>query len=259
MTNMLSDEDVIQFITKGYVCLHDAFDSKLAAECSELLWKASGYNAKDPTSWLQPVVRLGEMFQPPFQQAANSPRLLAAFDQLLGEGKWIPRNSLGSFPLRFPHKDQPGDDGWHVDASFPGDDPQNYFNWRMNIYSKGRGLLMLFLFSEVGSDDAPTRIREGSHLQVARLLAPAGENGLSFMEVAQQVTVTNWMPEVMATGQPGTVYLCHPFIVHAAQAHRGRNPKFMAQPPLLIKEPLQLQRDDKNYNPVEKAIRLAIN
>ena len=33
----------------------------------------------------------------------------------------------------------------------------------------------------------------------------------------------------------GTVYLCHPFLVHAAQPHRGTRPRFMAQPPLLPK------------------------
>ena len=38
---------------------------------------------------------------------------------------------------------------------------------------------MLLLYSDVGEDDAPTRIRVGSHLQIARKLAPAGEAGLS--------------------------------------------------------------------------------
>lgn len=46
----------------------------------------------------------------------------------------------------------------------------------------GRGaLLMLFLFSDVSERDAPTIIRVGSHLDVARLLASVGESGLSFM------------------------------------------------------------------------------
>ncbi len=34
----------------------------------------------------------------------------------------------------------------------------------------------------------------------------------------------------LATGEAGTVYLCHPFLVHAAQIHRGKRPRFMAQP-----------------------------
>jgi hypothetical protein len=257
--HMLSEREINQFITEGYVCIKDAFNRQVAAACKELLWQATGYDPGDPSSWLQPVVRLGEMSQEPFQKAVNSPRLLEAFDQLLGAGKWVPRYSLGSFPLRFPHNDQPGDEGWHVDASFPGDDMHNYFKWRINLYSRGRGLLMLFLFSEVGIDDAPTRIRACSHIEVARLLAPHGEVGLSFMQLAQQLAVTDGLPEVLATGAPGTVYLCHPFTAHAAQAHRGKNPKFMAQPPLVIKEPLQLVRSDKDYNPVEKAIRLALN
>lgn len=38
---------------------------------------------------------------------------------------------------------------------------------------------MLFLFSDVGEDDAPTRIRVGSHLDVPAALAPAGDEGMS--------------------------------------------------------------------------------
>jgi hypothetical protein len=40
-------------------------------------------------------------------------------------------------------------------------------------------------------------------------------------------------PEVLATVDAGTVYLCHPFLVHAAQRHQGTAPRFMAQPPLV--------------------------
>lgn len=31
----------------------------------------------------------------------------------------------------------------------------------------------------------------------------------------------------------GTVYLCDPFLVHSAQPRRGKQPRLMAQPPLL--------------------------
>lgn len=64
--------------------------------------------------------------------------------------------------------------------------------------------------------------------------------------------------EVLATGGAGTVYLCHPFLVHAAQPHRGKEPRFMAQPPLCPAEPLQLCREDQQYSPVESAIRLGL-
>lgn len=92
---------------------------------------------------------------------------------------------------------------------------------------------MLFLFSDVGEDDAPTRIRVGSHRDVARLLAPEGDQGLSFLELAERLDGLPARAEVSATGEAGTVYLCHPFLAHAATTHQGHSPRFMAQPPLL--------------------------
>ena len=127
----------------------------------------------------------------------------------------------------------PGDTGWHVDASFGDDDP-DFLSWRVNSRSKGRALLMSFLFSDVTERDAPTRIRVGSHLDMARILEPAGEAGLSLRELAANgFAETAHCREVLATGRAGTVYLCQPFLVHAAQTHRGLYPCFMAQPPLL--------------------------
>jgi hypothetical protein len=130
--------------------------------------------------------------------------------------------------------------------------------WRANVFSQGRALLMLFLFSDVGPDDAPTRLRIGSHRDIARQLAPAGEAGLTLRElVADGFAGSAHRAEAVATGPAGTVYLCHPFLVHAAQRHRGTHPRFMAQPPLLPREPLSLERADGRYSPVEEAIRLA--
>ena len=119
---------------------------------------------------------------------------------------------------------------------------------------------MLFLFSDVGEPDAPTRIRIASHLDVARILAPAGEYGLSSRDLAAEETFaeTAARGEVLATGDAGTVYLCHPFLVHAAQPHRGSRPRFLAQPPLIQPEPFLLNRRDGAYSPVEKAIRIAL-
>ena len=60
------------------------------------------------------------------------------------------------------------------------------------------------------------------------------------------------------TGPAGTVYLCHPFLVHSAQLHRGTTPRFMGQPALLQAEPFRLERADGAYSPVERAVREAL-
>lgn len=248
---MLSDSHIAQFMDDGFVRIEAAFPRALADECVDILWRDTGCDRNDPSTWTKPVVRLGDYGQEPFRLAANTPILHEAFDQLVGRDHWVPRTSLGTFPIRFPSGDDPGDAGWHTDASFYGADQ----SLRLNVASRGRALLMLFLFSEVGIDNAPTRIRVGSHLDIPRLLEPAGEEGMSFVELAGQFGVTERRPLALATGHPGDVYLCHPFLVHAAQPLRGSRPRFMAQPPLYPAEPLSLDRADGKYSPVEVAIR----
>ena len=255
----LTPLEVTAFIDQGFVRIEEAFPRELAEEARTILWRDTGCDPDDPSRWTKPVVRLGFYSQPPFAAAANTAALRRAFDQLVGRGRWVPRGNLGTFPIRFPSPDDPGDAGWHVDASFGTENP-DFMSWRVNVYSKGRALLMLFLFSDVGPNDAPTRIRIGSHLEMARILAPAGEEGRSLGELASNgFAETAHCAEVLATGGAGTVYLCHPFLVHAAQSHRGTRPRFMAQPPLLpASGQLQPARDDDDYAPVELAIRNAL-
>jgi hypothetical protein len=257
-TRALSAAQIQHFIDSGFVRIDDAFPRRLADEARAILWRDTGSDPDDPDTWARPVIRLNQYGQEPFVQAANTPVLHRAFDQLVGPARWVPRATLGTFPVRFPSPDDPGDAGWHIDVSF-GTETPDFLSWRANVTSRGRALLMLFLFSNVGENDAPTRIRAGSHLEMARILAPAGEAGLTLGELAADgFAETTHLPEVAATGDAGTVYLCHPFLVHAAQPHRGTRPKFMAQPPLLPAQPLRLERGNGDYSPVEQGIRIAL-
>lgn len=222
-----------EFDERGFVRIDGAFSREQAEAALDLFWRDSGVKRDDPTTWTKPVIRLG--MYPQVADVANTPKLHAAFDELVGAGRWLPTRAVGTVVARFPSDQPPGDDGWHIDASFPGGDPNNYFEWRINSESRGRLLLMLFLFTDVTADDAPTRIRVGSHRTIEELLKPHGDEGLSFMEVAQRIDVTKDAPEALAIGDAGTVYLCHPFLAHAGQAHHGKTPRFIAQPPLFPK------------------------
>lgn len=261
----LSDAQVQQFIQDGYVRIDGAFARQLAEEGRTILWHDLPCDPHDRTTWTQPVVRLGWYAQEPFRKAANTPVLHAAFDQLVGKRRWRPRTNVGSFPVRFPSREDPGDAGWHVDVSFPpharvpgGND--DFSSWRANVASRDRALLMLFLFSDVGCQDAPTRLLVGSHREIARLLQPAADAGLSHGELSMGAAklAAAGLPQALARGEAGTVYLCHPFLVHAAQRHRGSTARFLAQPPLHPAEPFQLDRADGDFSPVEIAIRQAL-
>lgn len=258
MPDILNQHQVDSFIRDGFVRIDNAFSQQMAEAAVDILWGDIPCDRNEPATWTFPVIRLGMYTQKPFADAVNSPRLHNIFNQLVGEGRWLPCGSVGTFPVRFPATEPPGDTGWHVDAGFPGNDPNNFFEWRVNVCSKGRALLMLVLFSDVSEADAPTIISKGSHMDVARLLYPYGDEGLSFMEIATRLANLPKREQVNAVGAAGTIYLCHPFLAHAAQAHRGTAPKFMAQPPLLLKGEIDITSEIA-ASPVEEAIKLAVD
>ncbi|OKJ02901.1 phytanoyl-CoA dioxygenase family protein [Kitasatospora sp. CB01950] len=260
MGTVLSPQQVEGFVTDGFVRLEGAFSPELAAECREFLWREMGLDPDDPAGWTQPVVRLAGYADEPFRRAATTERLHGAFDQLVGEGRWRPQPWLGGFPIRFPHPDDPGDAGWHLDASFTPDGEEGLW---LNLVSRGRALLMLFLLSDVDEANAPTRIKVGSHLDVPRQLEPAGDKGVEFFSFCAELDRAGLLdhPEretASATGRAGDVYLCHPFLIHAAQPHHGTVPRFLAQPALLSTGDLVLERADGAYSPVERAVRLGL-
>lgn len=253
----LTPEQIEAFITTGCVRLDDAFPRADADAARAVLWRDTGCDPDDPATWTRPVVRLGHYPDPPFRAAANTPRIHAALDALIGPDRWLPCGAVGTFPVRFPSPADPGDAGWHLDVSFGYEHP-DFMQWRANVASKGRALLMLMLFSDVGDDDAPTRIRLGSHQVIARRLAPVGDAGLTLGELVREgIPETADCPEALATGPAGTVWLCHPFLVHSAQPHHGTRPRFMAQPPILPKTPLDPFAAGPR-SPVKEAIRRAL-
>ena len=158
----------------------------------------------------------------------------------------------GSIPVRFPSEDDPGDAGWHIESSYEVDG-----QWRVNVRSRARGLLALYLLTDVETNGAPTRVRPGSHLDVPAILAPAGEHGLDWSQAARQAAEASaHRPTALATGQAGDVYLCHPFLVHAASwPHRGRSPRMIAQPGVALHGEYPLSASPGSRpSPAERAI-----
>ncbi|MGH9019357.1 MAG: phytanoyl-CoA dioxygenase, partial [Acidimicrobiales bacterium] len=185
----LTDAEVERFVEDGFVRLDDVVAPAVLAAGREVIWSDLAVSPHDRSTWPAPVARLLPSDPAPFRAAFDSPRLAAAFDQLVGTGRWMDRPHLGLFVVRFPHSEVPDDTGWHIDVSFAPDPPAagsgapapdgfDFSRWRVNVASRGRGLLMLFLYCDVGPDDAPTRIRVGSHLDVPAVVAPSGPGGL---------------------------------------------------------------------------------
>jgi hypothetical protein len=250
---VLSHDDILAFMADGYVALRGAVPGPVVQACQEVIWSELGQHgvSRDVSStWDAPVVRINCPEGGPFAEAGTTQIVTEACDQLIGPGRWWRRQGVGgTIPVRFPSDEDPGDAGWHIEASY-----EEAGHWRVNLASRARGLLALYLFSDVEADGAPTRIRPGSHVDVPAILAPAGDDGLEATLAGQRAAdASARRPTVLATGNAGDVFLCHPFLVHAASwPHRGRFPRMMAQPGVALHE--QFAFDPADLSPVEQAI-----
>jgi len=230
------------FFEDGFVVVRGAIEPSALRECIEAVeneLRNHDVDPRDPKTWTKPVVRFNCPEGPAFARAGTSPALWAMYDALLGPGRWVPRQGVGgTLPIRFPSTQDPGDAGWHIDGSYDVDG-----QWWVNVHSRERGLLALFLFSDVSERDAPTEIIIGSHLDVPRVLAPFGERGVWFAPVAGALPASTFeRPRAFATGQAGDVFLCHPFLVHRARwPHLGTQPRMVAQPGIAIRDPFELR------------------
>ena len=249
---VLTVEEVEQFEQEGFIRLRHAIPRELALSCRDLAAAQLGIDLSDPSSWNAPV-RRGLVEGTDIARAANTPRLIEAIHQLLDPEAWMPRPNLGSFVVRFPSEMDPGDAGWHIDSSYqrPGSDA-----WYVNYRSKARGLLLLCLLSDVGLDDAPTRVKPGSHRVIAPLLRRFGDEGIIGQLAPLPVLVET---TAFATGDAGDVYLCHPFLVHAASwPHRGDAPRFVSQPPISLSDSLQIDARPETLSVVARPVQQAL-
>ena len=182
---MLNPDEISRFVADGYVAVRGAIPPDVIRACQDIIWSEltpHGVRRDDPATWTEPVVRINTPDGAPFAAAGTTRLVGEACDQLLGAGRWIRHPGVGgTIPVRFPSTDDPGDAGWHIEASYTQDGGPH-----VNIGSRGRGLLALYLFTDVGPDDAPTRLRPGSHRDVPPILAPAGDHGLPWATAAQR-------------------------------------------------------------------------
>jgi len=252
----------------------------------------------DPDTWTVPMVHLKEGYTDPEFQRCNTARLTGAVEDLVGPGRLLRRVVYGETEDTLPYgwwpvnfsvgAESPWDvptEGWHWDG----------IQFRHYVDSPDQGLLCLCVFSDIGPRGGATLVAEGSHKLVARFLA-GQPDGIEIGDAIRQVNRSHpWLAEltgaaeepdpgvsppdrierfmgrtcedgegnrlrvVETTARAGDVYLCHPFLYHAASQNHLRVPRFMCNRTMPLRDRLQLRRADKSgESPLERSIRLAI-
>lgn len=246
--------EIEQFVERGYVLLRDAFPREVAAEIRKFLWSEMGLSPDDPSQWTKPFIHIQKVFSHgPFQEAFTQ-RVWDAYDDVLGEGRYEKAKFLGWWPIAFPGFDAPPwkepTDGWHVDG----------IQFHHHVNSRDQGLLPIFLLSDIGAGDGGTCVSVGSHKITARILADAEPAGLDVHSLANKVRAFPREKVVETNGRAGDVMLLHPFMLHARSANTGKSVRFICNPCVVLREPMNLNRaNPADYSPVERAIVEALH
>ncbi|MFB7918557.1 hypothetical protein [Streptomyces sp. NPDC056061] len=108
---------VARFLRGGFVKSEGAVAPRVAADCARLLWRETGPRPGRPVD-MDAARALGGRHggrdrSPPHP----TPRPRSTRTTCSSAGRREPRCSLGTFPLRFPHEEEPDDAGLHIEGS----------------------------------------------------------------------------------------------------------------------------------------------
>jgi hypothetical protein len=235
---VLTDEQAEQFLNEGHVVIPDCFSRDQARQWTDRAFVRLGYDRNDPSTWEQGRVHMPRMETWEIKDFA--PEAWAAMGDLLGGEDRIMQPAYwgDSFIVNFHDRaDSPWQPpssavgGWHKDG-----------DWFVHFLdSPEQGLLTLVVWSDIGPKGGGTFIATDSVPVVARFLAQHPEgllpNQFKFQELISQCRE---FKEV--TGKVGDVVLLHPYILHASSQNPSGIPRFITNPAVSLKEPMNLNR-----------------
>jgi ectoine hydroxylase-related dioxygenase (phytanoyl-CoA dioxygenase family) len=251
---VLNDEQIRSFLDNGYLVVRDCVDLDVAAHWVEQAYGRLGYRRDDPGTWAKDIVWMDHHNRLPVREVA--PR---AWDVILdvvgGEERLEPQvmgiesqhfstiNSFewsDSFIVNFRRgADKPweppsaGSPGWHKDGSY----------FRHFLDSREQALLPIVLWSDMRHQGGGTFIAPDSVRVVARFLAERPE-GVAPGEFPFQELIGQCRRFEEVTGRAGDFVILHPFMLHASSQNVLGVPRFMTNPPVVLREPLNLNRAD---------------
>lgn len=269
----LSEEDLAHFLKHGWVKIPSCFDRVTADKFTSSLWSRLGIS-DDKSTWsspdLQKFLNAGRINMPSINKYPAkelAPKAWSGICQLLGGEEHIsPEHTTWNDGLIVNFGTPEGENkdirpqdlkGWHVDGDF-------FVHY---LDSPEQALLVIPLFTDIRIGGGGTFICPPAIKLVAQYLYdnPAGvshrftprgdpsfsrEDGLTWFN-----TLAASMPDdafVECTGQVGDVFLLHPFMLHSASNNKLRELRIITNPPVSLREPFQLQRDDGAYTAVEQ-------
>ncbi len=261
---VLNDEQVQSFLDNGYLVVHDSFDRSIANSWIEEAYQRLGYTKGDPGTWAKDIIWMDHKNRMPVRDIAPKAwdailDVIGSEDRLetqvygLPSGHFTTINSFewsDSFIVNFRRgADSPWEppsskvSGWHKDGSY----------FRHYIDSREQALLTIVLWDDMRHQGGGTFIAPDSVRLMAKYLYEHPEgvdpHDFKFQEMIAQCTRF-----VELTGKQGDFVILHPFMLHASSQNVLGIPRFMSNPPIVLKEPMNLNRaNPDDFSLLERA------
>jgi phytanoyl-CoA dioxygenase PhyH len=261
---VLNDEHVQSFLDKGYLVIEDCLDPAIANRWIDDAYARLGYDKNDPGTWEKDIIWMDHKNQMPVREL--SPKAWGAIldvvggedrleTQVMGKplGHFSSINSFAwsdAFIVNFhrgageawrPPSGQVT--GWHKDGSY----------FRHFLDSREQALLTVVLWSDMRHQGGGTFIAPDSVRVVARYLA-AHPEGVKPSEFDYSALIGQCHQFEELTGQAGDFVILHPFMLHASSQNVLGQPRFMTNPPIVLKDPMNFDRErPQDFSLLERA------
>jgi hypothetical protein len=250
---VLSAEQAQHFVEKGYVLVKGCVDPELAKAWTAEAYNRLGYNPNDRSTWAKEIVWMDRNNVARIKDI--SPRGWGALCDVTGGADRIDdrimeiesqhfttidsREWSDAFIVNFRRgadkpwmKPSPEAGGWHKDGSF----------FRHFLDSREQGLLTIVYWSDVGHKGGGTFIAPDSIGHVARYLADHPEGVDPSFDFGSLISKCKEFVEV--TGEVGDFIILHPYMLHASSNNHSSVVRFMTNPPVVLKEPMNFNREN---------------
>ncbi|MEP7359576.1 MAG: phytanoyl-CoA dioxygenase family protein [Anaerolineales bacterium] len=261
----LTDAQVQSFLDNGYLVVKKCLDPVVANRWIDEAYQRLGYSKDDPSTWTKEIIWMDHKNEIPVREL--SPQAWDAIADVVGgedrletqvmklpqSGHFTSIDSFNwsdAFIVNFRKgADQPWQPpspaikGWHKDGSY----------FRHFLDSREQALLTIVLWSDMRHMGGSTFIAPDSVRVVAKLLAEHPE-GIDPHDIDHQAIINQCTRFEEMTGEAGDFVILHPYMLHASSQNALRLPRFMSNPPIVLKEPMNFNRaNPADFSLLERA------
>ncbi|MFO7562346.1 MAG: phytanoyl-CoA dioxygenase family protein [Enhygromyxa sp.] len=270
----LSPEQIEQFLVDGFLVLPRAFDPEIARAWREDAnrrireeperWvrgydpndearSLRNYSPEDPSTWTWERIELVGSQSVAIEEFA--PSAWGAICDLLGGPERIETQAWTNYLIlnlrESPYAGHdypfPGWIGWHLDDPSP----------LTRIDRIRNGLIGIVLFDRLLPRSGNTWLAPDSVAKVARELA-AHPEGVDFVARRGNHITEQCERFHEVVGEVGDILLMHPLMLHSASPNSSGRIRWMSNPMVYLREPLDPSRAVEELSPVELAIHRAL-